>query len=142
MLIVRRAKSLGNIFMLNPAGVIIFFLPLCFLAAGRIYKLRRPSSKHLATITTYDSLNPTCDWGFPQINTTFADGETDVTEAEDRNASASDTTKPSGDTVVSKPFVPNFGHWKFQPLVPTKVKFLCNPQTTYVCVQKFRCHPE
>jgi len=90
------------------------------VSSGRIYKLRRPSSKHLATITTYDSLNPTCDWGFPQINTTFADGETDVTEAEDRNASASDTTKPSGDTVVSKPFVPNFGHWKFQPLVPTK----------------------
>ncbi|CAM6028713.1 unnamed protein product [Sphagnum balticum] len=68
------------------------------VSSGRIYKLRRPSSKHLATITTYDSLNPTSDWGFPQINTTFADGETDVTEAEDRNASASDTTKPSGDT--------------------------------------------
>ncbi|CAK9200592.1 unnamed protein product [Sphagnum troendelagicum] len=68
------------------------------VSSGRIYKLRRPSSKHLATITTYDSLNPTCDWGFPQINTTFADGETDVTEAEDRNASVSDTTKPSGDT--------------------------------------------
>ncbi|CAM6050481.1 unnamed protein product [Sphagnum compactum] len=68
------------------------------VSSGRIYKLRRPSSKHLATITTYDSLNPTCDWGFPQINTTFADGETDVTEAEDQNASASDTTKPSGDT--------------------------------------------
>ncbi|CAK9253982.1 unnamed protein product [Sphagnum jensenii] len=68
------------------------------VSSGRIYKLRRPSSKHLATITNYDSLNPTCDWGFPQINTTFADGETDVTEAEDRSASASDTTKPSGDT--------------------------------------------
>ncbi|XP_048138292.1 uncharacterized protein LOC115734773 isoform X2 [Rhodamnia argentea] len=34
---------------------------------GKIYKLRSPSASYLATVTSYDSSNPTKDWGFPEL---------------------------------------------------------------------------
>lgn len=44
------------------------------VSSGRVYKLRRPSSKHLTTYPGYVSSNPTQGWGFPLIN---ADTEVD-----------------------------------------------------------------
>ncbi|XP_010037533.2 uncharacterized protein LOC104426241 isoform X2 [Eucalyptus grandis] len=34
---------------------------------GKIYKLRSPSASYLASVTSYDSSNPTKDWGFPEL---------------------------------------------------------------------------
>ena len=44
-------------------------LCLCsFLFLGQIYRLKRPSSQYLASVLTYDSSNPTRDWGFPPLS--------------------------------------------------------------------------
>lgn len=32
-----------------------------------MYKLRSPSARYLASLSTHDSSNPTKDWGFPQL---------------------------------------------------------------------------
>jgi hypothetical protein len=32
-----------------------------------VYRLRNPSRKYLASLSIYDSSNPTKDWGFPDI---------------------------------------------------------------------------
>lgn len=36
--------------------------------SGKVYKLKRPSAKYLASVSTYDSSNPTKDWGFPELS--------------------------------------------------------------------------
>lgn len=33
-----------------------------------MYRLRTPSAKYLASLSCYDSCNPTKDWGFPEIS--------------------------------------------------------------------------
>ncbi|XP_024365827.1 uncharacterized protein [Physcomitrium patens] len=43
------------------------------VSSGRIYKLRRPSSKHLAVYPGCVSSNPSQDWGLPLINTNPAE---------------------------------------------------------------------
>ena len=35
---------------------------------GQIYKLRNPSAKFLGSLPTFDSSNPTKDWGFPELS--------------------------------------------------------------------------
>lgn len=35
---------------------------------GQIYKLQNPSAKFLASLSAYDSSNPTKDWGFPELS--------------------------------------------------------------------------
>jgi len=37
------------------------------LLSGKLYRLRNPSRKYLASLSAYDSSNPTKDWGFPDI---------------------------------------------------------------------------
>ncbi|KAF9626627.1 hypothetical protein IFM89_037420 [Coptis chinensis] len=36
-------------------------------STGQVYRLKSPSMKYLASLSTYDSSNPTKDWGFPDI---------------------------------------------------------------------------
>ena len=36
--------------------------------SGQVYKLRNPGAKYLASLSTYDSTNPTKDWGFPELS--------------------------------------------------------------------------
>ncbi|CDP16957.1 unnamed protein product [Coffea canephora] len=38
------------------------------VTSGQIYRLKRPSSQYLASVLTYDSSNPTRDWGFPPLS--------------------------------------------------------------------------
>ncbi|KAJ3700695.1 hypothetical protein LUZ61_004400 [Rhynchospora tenuis] len=38
------------------------------VASGKVYRLRTPSKKYLATLSEYDSSNPTKDWGFPLLS--------------------------------------------------------------------------
>lgn len=33
-----------------------------------MYKLRNPSASYLASLSTYDSANPTKEWGFPPLS--------------------------------------------------------------------------
>lgn len=39
-----------------------------FFLLGQVYKLRSPSAKFLASLSAYDSSNPTKDWGFPELS--------------------------------------------------------------------------
>ncbi|CAN1347895.1 hypothetical protein LINPERPRIM_LOCUS41275 [Linum perenne] len=43
-------------------------LDLVQVKTGQIYKLHNPSSRYLASLSTYDSSNPTKDWCFPQLS--------------------------------------------------------------------------
>lgn len=38
------------------------------LHAGQVYKLRSPRPGYLASLSTYDSSNPTKYWGFPELS--------------------------------------------------------------------------
>lgn len=38
------------------------------LLSGKVYRLRRPGTKYLSSLSTYDSSNPTKDWGFPDLD--------------------------------------------------------------------------
>ncbi|KAK4800178.1 hypothetical protein SAY86_025543 [Trapa natans] len=35
---------------------------------GQVYRLRNPSRRYLASLPSYDSSNPTRDWGFPELS--------------------------------------------------------------------------
>lgn len=41
---------------------------LLVILSGQIYKLRSPSRRYLSSLATYDSSNPTKDWGFPELS--------------------------------------------------------------------------
>ncbi|XP_015688241.1 uncharacterized protein LOC102707527 isoform X2 [Oryza brachyantha] len=53
--------------LLRTAPVHEVHVDLVRVSSGKIYRLRRPSSKYLASLSSYDSSNPTKDWGFPNI---------------------------------------------------------------------------
>ncbi|KAK7411090.1 hypothetical protein VNO78_02479 [Psophocarpus tetragonolobus] len=38
------------------------------LLSGHVYRLRNPSAKYVASLSTYDSSNPTKHWDFPQLS--------------------------------------------------------------------------
>ncbi|GMJ13505.1 hypothetical protein like AT4G34140 [Hibiscus trionum] len=42
-------------------------LDLVRVRTGQVYKLRTPSPRYLASLSTYDSSDPTKDWGFPDL---------------------------------------------------------------------------
>ncbi|XP_077244240.1 D111/G-patch domain-containing protein [Tasmannia lanceolata] len=42
-------------------------LDLVQVASGQVYRLRSPSTRYLASLSAYDSSNPTKDWGFPDL---------------------------------------------------------------------------
>lgn len=43
-------------------------LSKCFLPTGQVYRLRNPSTQYLASLSNYDSSNPTKNWRFPQMS--------------------------------------------------------------------------
>ncbi|XP_078174805.1 D111/G-patch domain-containing protein isoform X1 [Carex rostrata] len=43
-------------------------LDLVLVASGKVYRLRTPSKRYLATLSEYDSSNPTKGWGFPLLS--------------------------------------------------------------------------
>ncbi|XP_002457271.1 uncharacterized protein LOC8056554 isoform X1 [Sorghum bicolor] len=53
--------------LLRTAPVREVHLDLVRVSTGKLYRLRNPSRKYLASLSTYDSSNPTKDWGFPDI---------------------------------------------------------------------------
>ncbi|XP_019052537.1 PREDICTED: uncharacterized protein LOC104593125 isoform X3 [Nelumbo nucifera] len=53
--------------LLKTAAICEVHLDLVRVASGEVYKLRSPNAKYLASLSTYDSANPTKDWGFPDL---------------------------------------------------------------------------
>lgn len=58
----------GSLFKTAPICEV--HLDLVRVTTGQIYKLRSPSGRYLASLPTYDSSNPTKDWGFPPLSFT------------------------------------------------------------------------
>ncbi|XP_058194118.1 uncharacterized protein LOC131310885 isoform X1 [Rhododendron vialii] len=54
--------------LLKTAPISEVHLDLVRVTSGQVYKLRSPSARHLASLSTYDSSNPTNDWGFPELS--------------------------------------------------------------------------
>ncbi|KAL3679781.1 hypothetical protein R1sor_022737 [Riccia sorocarpa] len=108
----------GSSGLIRTSAIIAAELDFVKVSSGKIYRLRRPSKKHLATVDNYDSSNPTRNLGFPAIG--LAAPDTRQEEATDDVGAASDQSKGRTDTLVSKPFVPNTGHWRFRSLLSAK----------------------
>uniref|UniRef100_A0ACD5W360 Uncharacterized protein n=1 Tax=Avena sativa TaxID=4498 RepID=A0ACD5W360_AVESA len=53
--------------LLRTAPVREVHLDLVRVSSGKLYRLRNPSRKYWASLSAYDSSNPTKDWGFPDI---------------------------------------------------------------------------
>ncbi|KAL1215787.1 SUPPRESSOR OF ABI3-5 [Cardamine amara subsp. amara] len=62
--------------LLKTAPIYEARLHLVRVRTGQVYKLRNPSAKYLASLSVYDSSNPTKDWGFPDISTTWQSPDT------------------------------------------------------------------
>ncbi|XP_015954572.1 uncharacterized protein LOC107478930 isoform X2 [Arachis duranensis] len=43
-------------------------LDLVRVKTGQVYRLRNPSARYVASLSTYDSTNPTEDWDFPKLS--------------------------------------------------------------------------
>ncbi|KAL6583769.1 hypothetical protein OROMI_003058 [Orobanche minor] len=54
--------------LLKSAPVCEVHLDVVRVTSGRVYRLRTPSLKYLASLSVYDASNPTKDWGFPQLS--------------------------------------------------------------------------
>ncbi|VFQ70390.1 unnamed protein product [Cuscuta campestris] len=53
--------------LLRTAPICEVHLDLVRVKSGTIYRLQNPSSQYLASLSTYDSSNPTKGWRFPQL---------------------------------------------------------------------------
>ncbi|XP_008784985.2 uncharacterized protein LOC103703783 isoform X2 [Phoenix dactylifera] len=53
--------------VLKTAAIHAVHLDLVGVASGKVYRLRTPSPRYLASVSKYDSSNPTKDWGFPDL---------------------------------------------------------------------------
>ncbi|CAA0826687.1 D111/G-patch domain-containing protein [Striga hermonthica] len=54
--------------ILKSAPVCEVYFDMVRVTSGRIYRLRTPSSKYLASLSAYEASNPTKDWSFPQLS--------------------------------------------------------------------------
>ncbi|KAG9449801.1 hypothetical protein H6P81_009766 [Aristolochia fimbriata] len=53
--------------LLKTAAIREAHLDLVRVASGQVYRLRSPSLRYLASLSKYDSSNPTGEWGFPDF---------------------------------------------------------------------------
>ncbi|KAI3833950.1 hypothetical protein MKX03_003164 [Papaver bracteatum] len=58
--------------LIKTAAVREVYLDLVRVSSGQVYQLRTPSVKYLTSLSTFDSSDPTKDWGFPKLQ---ADGQ-------------------------------------------------------------------
>lgn len=54
--------------LLKTAPICEVHLDLVRVTSGQVYKLRTPNAAYLASLSTYDSSNPTKDWEFPELS--------------------------------------------------------------------------
>ncbi|CAH8380187.1 unnamed protein product [Eruca vesicaria subsp. sativa] len=76
--LVRRSANLHP--SVASGGTLFKTAPICEarlhlvrVRTGQVYKLQNPSPKYLASLSVYDASNPTKDWGFPDVSTTWQD---------------------------------------------------------------------
>ncbi|KAL0726362.1 hypothetical protein Bca4012_022455 [Brassica carinata] len=76
--LVRRSANLHP--SVASGGTLFKTAPICEarlhlvrVRTGQVYKLQNPSPKYLATLSVYDASNPTKEWGFPDVSTTWQD---------------------------------------------------------------------
>ncbi|KAJ0104736.1 hypothetical protein Patl1_18093 [Pistacia atlantica] len=81
--------------LLKTAPICEVYLDLVRVTTGQVYKLRSPSAKYLAFLSSYDSSNPTKDWGFPEffpqsktIQRTKSESSDGITNCMDRSTFA------------------------------------------------------
>ncbi|XP_047339120.1 uncharacterized protein LOC124942625 isoform X2 [Impatiens glandulifera] len=55
-------------FLFKTAPICEARLDLVRVTTGQLYKLRTPSTKYLASLSTYDSSDPTKDWHYPHLS--------------------------------------------------------------------------
>lgn len=85
---------------------------LCICVPGQVYKLRNPSAKHLASVSVYDAYNPTKDWGFPDISTTWKNPETKrKAKKVKRKTDCKLTVKPQDEANVIEEVLQNPPSW-------------------------------
>ncbi|OAY30832.1 uncharacterized protein LOC110631225 isoform X4 [Manihot esculenta] len=58
--------SSGNLYRTAP--ICEAHLDLVRARTGQVYKLHSPSARYLASLSSYDSSNPTKDWGVPELS--------------------------------------------------------------------------
>ncbi|KAL2340935.1 hypothetical protein Fmac_008875 [Flemingia macrophylla] len=73
---------------LRSAPICEALLDLVRVNTGQVYRLRNPSAKYLASLSTYDSSNPTQHWAFPQLSSNRK--ITRLSKSKESTASASD----------------------------------------------------
>lgn len=111
-------------------------LDLVKVSSGELYRLRQPNSKYLTSVSMYDSSNPTKDWDFPCIHLSVLEDFESHTEDVSNAA-----LKPSHDSLVAKPFVPNLNHQRYHhlnkrkaatPSIPAGIRVLTDKEIASV----------
>lgn len=69
------------------------------LYAGQVYKLRTPSARYLASLSSYDASNPTREWGFPELSIE------EMNEACESKAALHVSSQQHTSSCLDKPFV-------------------------------------
>lgn len=71
--------------------------------SGKVYRLRTPSPRYLASVSKYDSSNPTKDWGFPDLyadlQSSMCHGSNPIHGSDTANAANRDNLSASVDQV-------------------------------------------
>ncbi|XP_027190838.1 uncharacterized protein [Cicer arietinum] len=52
----------------RSAPICEVYLDLVRVKTGQVYRLRNPSARYVASLSSYDSADPTKDWDFPQLS--------------------------------------------------------------------------
>ncbi|XP_054807291.1 uncharacterized protein LOC129309659 [Prosopis cineraria] len=72
---------------LRSAPICEAHLDLVRVKTGQVYKLRNPNASYLASLSTYDSANPTKEWGFPPLSSDWK--ITHISKSSESSASVS-----------------------------------------------------
>lgn len=90
------------VFPINPLPV-NFFIDISI--SGKIYRLKSPNRRYLASVSSYDSSNPTKDWGFTDL---YASMQHPLSDIPDPNCQSLFANEVISDTSSSNLYkVPN-----------------------------------
>jgi len=70
-------------------------------SSGQVYKLHSPSTRYLASMSTYDSSNPTKGWDFPELSITMQDSPLIKSSGKGESRSADGDADSKCTTVLS-----------------------------------------
>eukprot|EP00258_Populus_trichocarpa_P034021 XP_024450040.1 uncharacterized protein LOC7480612 [Populus trichocarpa] len=76
-------------------------LDLVRVRTGQVYKLHSPSTRYLASMSTYDSSNPTKGWDFPELSITMQDSPLIKSSGKGESRSADGDADSKCTTVLS-----------------------------------------